>query len=198
MGLDIVAYSHLKNMGMPEGHESEDFNIWEYPDITEDSSFIFYRSPQNEYGVVYTSESGKKWRGYDKCEDLEPGIYYETAETHSHSFCAGSYSRYNDFRERLCLCVNGVSPVEIWTNPDKWENSPLYELISFSDCEGRIGPAISKKIYSEMREQHITFLKYLVDNPDDIKSDLDFYKRKYEDFMLAFQIASDNGVVIFT
>jgi hypothetical protein len=193
MGLDVVAYSHLKNMGMPDGYELEDFCIWDYDDITEDNSFIFYRSPENEYGVKYTSESGKTWRGFDKCEDLEPGIYHETHETSGHSFCAGSYSRYNGFRASLSLCVNGVEPTEIWTNPDKWKDHPLYELIEFSDCEGRIGPEISKKLYLEMKDNHIKFLKYIIDSP----GDLIFYKEKYEDFMLAFQIASENGVVIF-
>jgi hypothetical protein len=198
MGLDIRSYSKLENKGMPQGYESEDFDIWEIVNI-DDDSFIFYNDGSNSYSVEYKLADGGSRFGIDRCDDLYPGLYHESHETCSHSFSAGSYGCYNDFRRDICLCVNGVHPQEIWENPDKWRKSPLFELINFSDCEGRIGPEVCKKLLNEMKENYLNFIKFLVDSYSeyDIHS-IEYYKIRYENFIKCFEIASENGVVIFS
>jgi len=194
MGLDITAYSNIENRGIPEN----DFDISEIVDSADDS-FIFYNTGSNSFSVEYKLPDGGVRYGYDKCDDLKPGLYYEGYKTISHSFRAGSYGSYNDFRKNICLSVNGVYPAEIWETPDKWRDSPLFDLINFSDCEGRIGPEVSRKLYGEMNENYIKFVKFIVDQYSEHGNFhiMEYHKETYEDFMKCFEIASEDGIVIF-
>jgi hypothetical protein len=63
---------------------------------------------------------------------------------------------------------------------------PFYELINFSDCEGIIGPEVSTKLYND-------FVKFEVV----AKNEEEYFYRKYKDWMKAFKVASNKGVVSF-
>jgi hypothetical protein len=115
--------------------------------------------------------------------DLRKGIY--THEGSEFSFRAGSYTGYNDWRDNLAFMI-GTIPEKIWANPVP---GPFMELINFSDCDGTIGPAVSKKLYGDFR-------KYL-ERARHLKDDGGWFFHRYKLWMKAFKIASDAGCVDF-
>lgn len=92
-------------------------------------------------------------------------------------FRAGSYIGYSNWRDTLSELSNG---------------SDFIELINFSDCEGVIGPVVSKKLYKDFETNYSRAIKL----SKKIK-DGDYWISKYENWMRAFEYASDNGAVIF-
>lgn len=87
-------------------------------------------------------------------------------------FRAGAYSYYNRFREKLEKMAS---------------NSQLYEVIMFSDCEGFIGPVVSKKLAKDFNDLEET-----------AKEQLDEYDiATYMNFKKAFELASEEGCVQF-
>lgn len=119
------------------------------------------------------------------------------------SFEAGYYGGYNLWRELLSHFALNESPETVWGNPHKFAGKPFVELINMADDEGAIGPVTSKKLaadfermrdrvkqklcagidkYLQYRDQHITACAWL---------------KLYDAWHKAFQIASDDGFVIF-
>lgn len=91
---------------------------------------------------------------FEQSRGIEPGHY--NVEGECHTFKAGSYSGYNEWRKMLSEMI-GYTPEKIWSisqalvrddrlNQVLDESSevsiPFIELIGFSDCEGYIGPII--------------------------------------------------------
>lgn len=72
---------------------------------------------------------------------------------------------------------------------------PFFELIHFSDCEGTIGPVVSKKLAED-------FAKYqkaadsFIGTHDDGKPG-GYFAEIYAEFRKAFETASNNGAVDF-
>lgn len=95
---------------------------------------------------------------------------YSSAE--SLRFRAGAYSYYNRFREKLEKIAS---------------NSQLFEMIMFSDCEGFIGPVVSKKLAKDFNDLEET-----------AREQLDGYDMEtYMNFKKAFELASEGGCVQF-
>ena len=69
---------------------------------------------------------------------------------------------------------------------EKIQMKPFYELIYFSDCEGIIGPEISKKLHQDFVDFH-----------KKIKGQDRMFIEKYKEWETAFRVASDNGLVKF-
>lgn len=117
-----------------------------------------------------------------QAEGLDLDALYNQGEERM-SFRAGGYSGYNQWRNQLAE-VGGFSDAE-----DAWNHTegPFWELINFSDCEGVIGPKASEKLYQDF-----------VNFQDKAKaySDPWFYSN-YENFMAAFDLARNNGAVLF-
>lgn len=70
-------------------------------------------------------------------------------------------------------------------------NIPFIELISFSDCEGYIGPIVSSKLYQDFesnRDKAVEFGK---------SKKSSWFIQLYDDFMEGFRIASNDGAVCF-
>lgn len=187
MGLDITAHSNLR-----------------FSDDQDEENYDLIRIWNNSHFP-------------DHCE-LEQGNWEETSETNSHSFRAGSYSGYGQFRKILAMCTLGATSVDVWANEEEYVNKPFFELINFSDCEGCIGPRVSAELYQDFvdnRERFIRNLKQEIDftketeNPLALEPefildlelsdmDIEYYIEKYDDFLLAFELAKENGVVQFS
>lgn len=107
------------------------------------------------------------------------GVNSETVYTFEDEFgfCAGSYCGYNWWREYLGCLSNGKS---------------FRELIKFADNEGVIGPVVSKKLFKDFQENKDRALEFskTFDNGDR-------WFNKYNDWMKAFEFASENGAVDF-
>ncbi len=172
MGLDITAYSRLikANIVLNEDGEPrlEDWQThtkaWIHPDWPERGDRL-----QHEAWYTYEDEFG---------------------------FRAGSYSSYNDWRETLARLA-GYPATEtesasfgsrLLHSAACWNGAtgPFSELIDFSDCEGTLGPEVSKKLLADFIEfdekaRHVAGR---------------FYER-YQEWKQAFALAADGGMVCF-
>lgn len=162
--------------------------------------------------LVKTTENGDYTDAYlykndfvfEQSKGIEPGHY--CVEGECHSFRAGSYSGYNQWRKMLSEMI-GYTPEEIWAisealvRDDKLNDVldekseklviPFIELIGFSDCEGYIGPIVSNKLFKDFesnRDKALEFSK---------SKNVDWFIRLYDDFMEGFRIASNDGAVCF-
>ncbi len=134
-------------------------------------------------------------------DGIEQGNYLHSGETLN--FRAGSYSGYNRWREKLAFLIGRDiedlhSEILKFTSRERNLNSvldehgsarigiPFAELIFFSDCEGFIGPETSAKLYKDFQ-----------DNLEGAQEMDDHFLSVYNDFMAAFELASDGGCVIF-
>lgn len=171
MGLDITAY---KGLVLANGNDGFD-EVGELKDGFE--SF-------------YVNEDFP-----GRADDIKSRHAYTA--TDSFGFRAGSYGGYNLWREQLAQLAGWV-PIQHtprWGEPYEsyaaaaWAASegPFWELINFSDCEGTIGSAVSKKLAED-------FAKY--QSKADKHYD-DWFKQRYNHWRKAFEMASENGCVSF-
>lgn len=185
MGLDVSYYSKLKKC---QKKEDED----EYYEVD----------------TEYNNEAHQYQLGSLK------GVYKVTEYSISGHIACGSYGGYNRWRNELSIMAGYDSAKNVWqdNNFSPWlpyinlryrklkklkgetvinnqSIKPFYELINFSDCEGVIGPEISKKLYDDFIEFDQKAKDY--DNNDD------YFYRKYQEWKEAFRIASKGGAVTF-
>ena len=130
----------------------------------------------------------------DRFRGLESGKVYRFGA--SFSFRAGSYSGYNEWRNRLAKLAGYPPSVSIQKNAIelrydetvwKRDHGPFWELIDFSDAEGVIGPRACKKVYQD-------FVRY--EDQAVQLSDMGF-RASYADWMKAFAMCADNGAIVF-
>ena len=103
-------------------------------------------------------------------------------------FLAGSYSGYNIWRNQLCCAVLGVFDKVVWASPETYMKSPFFEIINFSDCEGGIGPETSAKLANDFKENREKVFTKIQEK---------YFQEKYDAWTKAFELAADNGFVIF-
>jgi hypothetical protein len=61
-------------------------------------------------------------------------------------FRAGSYSGHSAFRQHICNVLE-LGDFRVWISPKGPDtHGPFEEFLNFSDCEGAIGPVVSKKL----------------------------------------------------
>jgi len=171
MGLDISYYSKIK---ISESNDDDDDNYIE-----------------NHKYFIYQLGSLKNGQ-----------CYHETDESESDSFHVGSCSGYGVWRKNLLEMLGYISMQDVFNDFDtnirkikldeinsgeKYVAKSFYEIIIFSDCEGVIGPEISKKLY----EDFVEFDKVAI-------SQGDYFYDIYSKFKEAFRVASDNGLVCFS
>ena len=187
MGLDIRALSNIKRSEVQDPEDSSnEIRIWHNPNFP------------------------------DHCE-LEEGSYEETPLTRVHRFSAGSYSGYNLFRKALALCTLGVDHHTVWEAEDIYMNRPFFNLLNFSDCEGTIGPSYSEALFEDFRDNRDKFIRNLkqeidftkeTENPlamepefildlDLSQDSIEYYIELYDNWMKAFELAKDDGIVEF-
>lgn len=180
MGLDISAYSKLKEVDLREDVDDHYDN---------DEVIIFSE---------FTYQLGT----------LKRGSAYKTK--YISSFCAGSYSGYSCWRRDLLALVSEEVVDDYWDKYNIFsnyeyteyqtyirenklkrilksgdeidlinlQNKPFIELICFSDCEGYVGPEVCKKL-------HLDFIKY-----NDVAKEKmsDWYYDLYKEFMDATSV----------
>lgn len=121
MGLDITAYSQLKDTGRP-------FD-W---DVDEENALISNNHPDFA----------------ERCVEFTPWNAFEYEV--SYRARIGAYSYYGAWREKLAKLA-GYSPVTGGTRPyskGAWAaiEGPFLELIDFTDCDGVLGTAVCQKL----------------------------------------------------
>ena len=170
MGLDISAYSKL--VAAPDAERDSDGELVDYENLTE----------------VYDN---KDFPG--RIEGLSQGIAYKI-EGDGAGLSIG-YGRYNAWRDELAKLAG--YPIGIYEQYGRaaeshcvscWNGAvgPFSEQINFSDCEGTIGPVISAKLakdYAEFAEKAEAVGGY--------------FWEKYQEFQACFELAADNGAVLF-
>lgn len=188
MGLDVVAYSKIDKK--PDDRVAE---------ILEKA---LLRTYNKDNILIEVDEHFEKTREeiHYRAPDLTKGDWYKSIETKTYHFSAG-YGYYNAFRRYLSEALVGVMPDVIWKNPENYLNSPCYELIDFSDCEGEISWSIAEKLYNDMVQNEEKFKAYLeslvaVNILNEVSRN--FHLGTYAGFKNAFELAKEEGVVIFT
>lgn len=178
MGLDITAYSRIEKV------EEKDYD---------------------EYNVEVDSEGYLDDYDYNRCtslhvnpdfpgraDDIEDRAIYTFED--EYDFRAGSYSGYGAWRRELALLTKYATPQTIWDGIDDGtisEQEDFLELICFSDCEGTIGSEVSARLFDAFKRHESRILEVL--GP----SEYDWFVQRYNDWMNAFELASDNGAVQF-
>jgi hypothetical protein len=102
-------------------------------------------------------------------------------------FSGGSYGTYNGFRYDLCMLAHNVDPQRVWNSKEIFEGGDFFELINFSDCDGAIGPTTARKLFYDFKKHREAY--HLENNEWD--------NERYDDWMKAMELASNDGVLIF-
>lgn len=177
MGLDIRAYSNLTYIGHHEKWTDEDAHYEKHHEAYAYDSFAHALA-----GVPDLKPMDGVSASF-----LTGGCYQATDKTESHGFRAGSYSGYNWWRADLATQFN---PYRGGGAPDP--DLPFYELIWFADNEGTIGEIAAAELLRDFREHEVAYRtaqektehgSYAVD--------------RYLDWMRAFELASQSGLVDF-
>jgi hypothetical protein len=189
MGLDIGAYSKVASNFLGP---AEQFTDEQREQMYEDGKIV---------RVLTATGFEERIDGYAE------GFYRRKGK--SKGFRAGSYSGYNWWRRHLSLMALDTEPEDVWSDPDLYEGRPFVELISFSDCEGCIGPKTSKKLAEDFRNNLSKAEAYAranaPDNPNrpGAGSDSDdavhpWWLENYREWLAAFELASEDGFVVFS
>lgn len=181
MGLDITAYEIAKLV--PSPHEYDPDTCYDNGHVEAFAYQGFERSFRGlaDADVVKKSESG--WSSAifigGRCYDISSGENFD--------FRAGSYGGYTEWRRQLSNAVLDVDPSEIWKNPQAFQDKPFYELIHFADNEGCIGPEAAADLFDD-------FAAYR----DELAvSEDQWFMQSYDNWMTAFELARETGLVDF-
>jgi hypothetical protein len=169
MGLDIIAYRKLD------------------PYTTTDTSA----------DGCYVSANEREFES--RADGIATGVVYRGCAAEFH-FRAGSYSGYNEWREQLAKLAGYPAATDIAEpfhaskyghthSAGAWiaKSGPFWELITFSDCNGTIGPQTSSKLLMDF----ITHQKIVDEHPDE------WFRELYAQWRHAFELAADAGAVVF-
>jgi hypothetical protein len=178
MGLDITAYEGLSKI---DGVQYLDGEVYKADlEIMDDDAYDF---------VAYLNPDFP-----GRADDIEHRGVYKS--TDGFGFRAGAYSGYNRWRNKLAeIAGYPKAPIEIYGREElrhdagAWAagQGPFWELINFSDCEGTIGTAVSKKLAADFAA---------FDGAAKEVEDQDFY-RLFTEWRKAFDMAANSGAVHF-
>ena len=180
MGLDITAYRNLtKADGLTanEHYEVIDANGEEIDGYWED------------YVVIVTQYTEQQWPG--RTAPLEDWTVYSFTE--DFGFRAGSYSGYSGWRNLLAMFAGFESAQAVWKLP-RHTNGAFFEHISFTDADGVIGSVVAAKLAKDYAEWQDRAEKYALTLEGETG---EWFIAKYNDWRKAFEMASDNGAVLF-
>jgi hypothetical protein len=172
-------------------------DIYAYSKIVEETEVSANQKRLEELGLTERGEEIYRIETFDanSYKGLSPGTYFTTDQSESHDFRAGSYSGYNQWRRVLSQTMLGVSPDQVWTNPDEWKDKPFFGLINHSDCDGAIGGPVAKSLYRDFVEWRSKAAQY---QGEPEREDRDWFLEVYDDFLKAFELAADDGILIFS
>ncbi len=164
MGLDVIAFEHATPV---RGHLDQ--------------------TDCDEHYVADADGFPQSFRG------LEDGRCYEFSGR-DFGFRAGSYSGYNEWRDRLAERALGVSAETVWADERSYATRPFFELVNFADNEGSIGPEAAADLAADFRDLRADVASRPLDDPDQETS----FMAKYDNFAHAFElVARGNGLVAF-
>lgn len=177
MGIDISSYKNIKRVDT--GHFDADGDPID---------------PMTGKGIEYDFRVYANPDFPGREEGVEQRGYY-IAESGTHEFRA-AYSSYSRLRDELAKLA-GWPAGEYEQYGKKWpthceqcwagEEGPFSELINFSDCEGTIGPVVSKKLAADFGQ----FQAKADEHPDER------FREFYNAMREAFENAAQNGCVTF-
>ena len=139
------------------------------------------RRPAGEERPAPARRSG---RGLDRDTWYEP-----TDQTKSYGFRAGSYTGYGEWREGLAEYA-GLTVRDYWGKPDTGQ--PFYELINFADNEGTIGPEAAADLLADFRQHEAGYKAAHSGGGAMDQYDIE----RYHHWMLAFELAAQDGMVV--
>lgn len=176
MGLDITAYSYLRHIGL---HEKD-------PDLNggETDGWYCYRDGHHTafaYKGFEASFRDIPILGQDDTF-IYGGCYEDTENTDEHSFRAGSYGGYNQWRDDL----------RVQFNPEVKPELPFYELIYFADNEGTIGPKACRDLAYDFNTNREAYFA-LTGTGYDGRYDQELYDR----WTVAMMLGESDGLVRF-
>ena len=71
-------------------------------------------------------------------------------------------------------------------------------MIDFSDCDGVISSSVADKLRQDLIENRDVFKAHLIEVFGEGNDEIEWDMRVYDDFIYAFELASENGVVVYT
>ena len=177
MGLDIRVVSKLEKCDIQSDEAYE-----KYPNVIKVST---------KYDLAFNQSAG-----------LEDECYYKYSSSDYKAFRAGSYSGYGKWREQLSEAI-GINIEDLWvlvsrdiklndllgSNPIN--EIPFVELLCLSDCEGTIGPIVSKKLHNDFVVNRDKIQKYVSSGIPGRPTLYKDWMSLYDDFTDAFRIASN-------
>lgn len=175
MGLDVTAYRKLTKIDAvwdATGHAID-------PATREEIHYDLHADASPDYP--------------ERIAGIEDNTLYISED--SMALPCGAYSRYNRWREDLAKMAGWPEGSYHQYGQDypshaasAWQatSGPFWELINFSDCEGTIGPEVSRKLLADFIEH------------DQVAATMDeqFYAQ-YSKWKAAFEMAADGGAVDF-
>ena len=185
MGLDIFAANHLRYLQpVPKGKALD--RIIE--ELEEQNKSLY-----DVYFPLFPNHPSHRAR----LGGMKTGLYEYTSKSRKYSFRAGSYSGYNAWRNHLSLFTLNAEAEEVWNAPRSYRDQPFFELINFTDCDGRIGTSVAEKLAEDFTS-HATrakrFASTLTD-PEDWSPDN--WLEVYRDFTRGLRLAAKNGALTF-
>lgn len=144
MGLDIRTYTNIRRVP-PE----EEKAVLEHPDGPHEGAY--------EKGYAFP-DINPHFPGRE--EGVEEVPYAFDEDIH---FRAGSYSGHSVFRQHICN-VLGLGVFRAWIQSKGTDtHGPFEEFLNFSDCEGVIGPVVSKKLAADFVEHEKVAREYAME-----------------------------------
>jgi hypothetical protein len=174
MGLDITAYSHLRHLGHHPGSDVDDHEYDpETYDVRHVEAYSYTDFPHALMGIPHQ----RPMDGYSGSKFVSAGCFEITDKTETYRFRAGSYGGYNRWRADLREHYNSD------LRPEGW----FYELIWFADNEGTLCQPASAKLLDHFRRFEVEYAA---------RHD-DYDTACYRDWLRAFELAADGGLVDF-
>lgn len=175
MGLDVSAYNRLEKM-----NAVLDINGWAIDPVTQ-------KALQKPYVRLFLNNEFP-----NRADEFEDKAIYRYQN--SIDISCGGYGRYNKWRNDLAKLAG--YPREQYKHHGEvlesyciacWSGKPgpFAELINFSDCEGVIGTAVSKKLaadFASFQDQ----------------AGNEYFGEMYAKWRSLFEYASDSGCVVFS
>lgn len=171
MGLDLYAISNLKPVGTL-GEWLEE-HPGEYPEDLD--HFVM---PKSSYEHQEQTFPGR-------ADGIEPDMVYEFDPYGAEDFSMGSYGTYNGFRRTVAQFAS-----------DSGAYGQFEPVCNFSDCDGEIGAAVAGELADTFAQSRDGYESFLEKEGAD-REQIDYLLMYYDNMTEAFQIARDNGVVIF-
>lgn len=175
MGLDITAISNIVPMMGDEDLLLDSIGM---------NTEVFY---------VHPHFSNKVAEFKDYTEDNK--VSYMTSDTSKvHAFRVGSYSTHNQFKNKISKIMIGVTLETLFDNLDDYVDHPFFEFLDMSDCNGSIGPNVSKTILKDFIDYRDKFMTNLEENGD--TSDK-WMVETYDNWIKSFEYSAQDGILMF-